>query len=190
MALIEYPCRFCDQTPFFGRRYARNPDTDRHEIRLFEGRLQVTPLTMFAYINSPPGVPVMWVHGAPNWITGDKYPASVGRVLTMDFKGKSLVGTIGLSEPDVMQHIPGGIEALDAMVNSGLSVGLQYLDLTPVTWVMAKGTAEKPDKLTYGRVRVVEVSLTPMPRLHTAGLLGPGKRMGDEPKPEDTDDAS
>ena len=67
------------------------------------------------------------------------------------------------------------------MINAGLSVGIVFLDNPPVTWEMGEGTRERPDKMIFGRVRVVEVSLTPVPRIYTAGLLGPGKELGEKP---------
>ena len=186
MPLREYECRFCDQTPFKGRRYARNPEEDRYEIRLFEARLQVDLKHMFAErLKSPNGIPVMWVHAGANWIMGDRYPAAVGRVLTMEFSGTSLVGTVGLTEADVAQYIAGGLDTIDAMVNSGLSIGVQFLDNPPVTWQMNKGTKEKPDKMMFGAVQILETSLTPIPRIYTAGLLGPGKPMGGDADPNE-----
>ena len=179
MPLREYPARFCDQTPFVGRRYARNPEEDRYEIRLFEARLQVDQKHMFAErLKSPNGIQVMWVHAGKNWIMGDRYPDSVGRVLTMEFSGTSLVGTVGLTEAGAEKYIAGGLDSIDAMVNSGLSIGVQFLDNPPITWQMNKGTREQPDKMLFGAVQILELSLTPMPRIYTAGLLGPGKPMG------------
>ena len=91
MAMREYPARFCDETPFAGRRYAYNRDTERHEIRLFEGRLQVNPQKMFAEIDSPNGLQVLWQHGS--WFD---FGPSLGRITEMEFKGKALVGMVAL----------------------------------------------------------------------------------------------
>ena len=66
----------------------------------------------------------------------------------------------------------------------GLSVGLNFLDNPPVTWTMGEGTREKPDKLTYEAVRIMELSMTPVPRIYTAGLTMPIKRTNNA----DTDD--
>ena len=49
---------------------------------------------------------------------------------------------------------------------------------------MGEGTREKPDKLTYEAMRIMEVSMTPVPRLYTAGLTMPIKRTNNA----DTDD--
>ena len=53
------------------------------------------------------------------------------------------------------------------------------MDNPPVTWTMGEGTREKPDLMTYEAVRLVEVSMTPMPRLYTAGLTMPMKTGND-----------
>ena len=53
---------------------------------------------------------------------------------------------------------------------------------------MAEGTGEKPDKMTYGKVRVVEVSLTPMPRIANAGIMA--KIGGEEPPDPPADDGA
>ena len=101
---------------------------------------------------------------------------SLGRITEMAFKGKALVGMVSLSEADVLQFVPGGLDAVEAGIMRGLSVGLNFLDNPPVTWEMGEGTREKPDKLTYEAVRLLEVSMTPVPRIYTAGLTMPIKR--------------
>ena len=165
MAFREYECRFCDETPFVGSRYAYNPEDRRYERRLFEARLQVRPDKMFAQrLKSPNGIPVLWSHGS--WF--DDFQA-VGRVVGMEFIGRTLVGQVSLSEEDIGKYVTGGLDTLDAAVNSGLSIGVQFLDNPPVTWKMKKGTGDDPDKMTYGRVQIQEVSLTPVPRIYTAG---------------------
>ena len=171
MTMRDYEAIFCDETPFTGRRYAYNRETERYEVRLFEGRLQVTPEKMFADIDSPNGIQVLWQHGS--WFD---FGPSMGRITEMAFKSKALVGMVSLSEPDVMQFVPGGLDAVEAGIMRGLSVGLNFLDNPPVKWEMGEGTREKPDKLTYEAVRVMEVSMTPVPRLYTAGLTMPIKR--------------
>ena len=178
MAMIEYEARFASEMPFVGRRWARDPDDDRYSIRLFEGRLQCDPAHMFADVNSPSGIQVLWAHGS--WF-GDSQ--AVGRVLDMGFKNKELVGTMGVRDEDLRQFVAGGVDALKDQVNTGLSIGVQFLEQPPVTWDMGKGTREKPDKMTYGMLRVMEVSLTPIPRVGNAGIL---KRLGgEEPAPTD-----
>ena len=164
-----------------GRRFAYNRETERYEVRLFEGRLQVNAAKMFADIDSPNGVQVLWQHGS--W---SDFGPSLGRITEMEFKGKALIGMVSLSEPDVRQFVPGGLDAVEAGIMRGLSVGLNFLDNPPVTWEMGEGTREKPDKLTYEAVRIMEVSMTPVPRLYTAGLTMPIKRA-DNADPDDED---
>ena len=171
MTMRDYPAEFCSETPFTGRRYAYNRETERYEIRLFEARLQVTPEKMFADVGSPNGIQMLWQHGS--W---SDFGPSLGRVTEMEFKGKALVGMVALSEEDVLQFVPGGLDAVEAGIMRGLSVGMTFLDNPPVTWKMGEGTREKPDKLTYEAMRIVEVSMTPVPRLYTAGLTMPIKR--------------
>ena len=181
MAMREYPARFCDQTPFTGRRHAYNRETERYEERLFEGRLQVNPEKMFAEVDTPNGVQVLWQHGS--W-TG--FGPSMGRINEMDFKGTALIGMVLLSELDVMQFVPGGLDAVEAGIMRGLSVGINFLDNPAVTWTMGEGTREKPDKLTYEAVRIMEVSMTPVPRIYTAGLTMPLKRGNDTGTDDDS----
>jgi len=192
MPLREYPVEYCSETPFVGRRYAVvwNADKERHEyqLRLFEARLTVTPEMMISKrMGSPNGVQVLWQHMSSSF-WGDNAWQSVGRCLTMEFDGKKLVGTIGLSEPDVLKYVAGGVETIDKMVNNGLSVGIGFLDNPPVTWKLAEGTREKPDQLRFNAVDVQEVSLTPMPRIYTAGILSASKQ-GAQPEPEEPSDA-
>ena len=171
MTMRDYEAIFCDETPFTGRRYAYNRETERYEVRLFEGRLQVTPEKMFADIDSPNGIQVLWQHGS--W---SDFGPSLGRITEMAFKSKALVGMVALSEEDVLQFVPGGLDAVEAGIMRGLSVGLNFLDNPPVSWEMGEGTRKKPDNLIYEAVRIMEVSMTPVPRLYTAGLTMPIKR--------------
>ena len=102
MTMRDYPAEFCSETPFTGRRYAYNRETERYEIRLFEARLQVTPEKMFADVGSPNGIQMLWQHGS--W---SDFGPSLGRVTEMEFKGKALVGMVALSEEDVLQFRSG-----------------------------------------------------------------------------------
>ena len=181
MAMTEYECRFASEMPFVGRRYAYDPDEEKYSIRLYEGRLQVNPEMMFADLSTPNGIQVLWAHGS---FWGDA-PA-VGRVLSMEFGKKELLGTIGIHDEMLRQFVAAGVACLDDAINRGLSVGLNFLDNPPITWEMGKGTREKPDKMTFGAVRVGEVSLTPMPRIGNAGIMA--KIGGEEPPDEPPDD--
>ena len=114
MAMRDYEAIFCDETPFVGRRWAYNREDDRYEVRLFEGRLQVNPEKMFADVGTPNGVQLLWQHGT--W-TG--FGPSMGRVTEMDFKGNALVGSVAVSEDDILQFVPGGLDAVEAGIMRG-----------------------------------------------------------------------
>ena len=51
---------------------------------------------------------------------------------------------------------------------------------------MGKGTHDDPDRMTYQRVQIQEVSLTPVPRIYTAGLIGRG-RQDEDPEATQTE---
>ena len=183
MALREYTdCLFCDETKFVGRRYSYSYDEEKERYvlkeRLYEARLQVDPEHMFAErLKSRNGIQVLWSHGS--WF--DDYQ-SFGRVLTMEFAGKKLVGDASLSEDGVLKYVAGGLDVVEKGINSGFSVGVRFLDVPAVSWQMRDGTREKPDQLLFGAVQIEEISLTPMPRLYTAGL-GARKTLAEKERP-------
>ena len=150
MTMRDYEAIFCDETPFIGRRYAYNRETERYEVRLFEGRLAGTPERC-----SPTSISC-WRSGAlaARIVERDGSGRQSGAITEMEFSGKALIGMVSLSEPDVMQFVPGGLDAVEAGIMRGLSVGLNFLDNPAVTWEMGDGTREKPDKLTYEATRV------------------------------------
>ena len=161
----EFECRFCDETPFIGLRYAYDREQDRRVMRHYEARLQVRPAKMVAELGTPNGVQVLWSHG------GWRDPPACGRVLTMGFSGSELLGRMAVRDEDLRQYVPGGVAALKDGINRGLSIGVQYLESPSITVKLQDGTPEKPDLYTFGKVRIIEVSLTPQPRLYTAGIL-------------------
>ena len=156
--------RYCDETPFRGTRYAWSEGERRYAMRVFEARLQVRPSKMSARIDTPAGVPILWSHSS--------WSQAVGRVRTMAFSGGELLGEIAIRDEDLRYWVAGGVDCLADGINRGLSLGLQYLETPAMKWEIREGTQAKPDLMTYGAVRIVEVSLTPMPRIHTAGILG------------------
>ena len=166
-----------------GRRYAFNRETDRYEERIFEARLQVKPDKMFAFLDTRNGIQLLWSHGAGSARGNGGWcgpgPA-IGRIKTMEFVGTKLKGNLFASEDDVLQYVPGGLDMVEAGINRGLSIGVTFLDKPAVTWTLGEGTREKPDLMTYGAVRIYEVSLTPVPRIYTAGI---GRRVAGDPPP-------
>ena len=167
MAIRKYEVRYCDQTPFYGWRYSYDREAEKWTQRYYEARLQVKPDMIYADLGTPAGIPILWSHNRMWEGSGQ----AIGRALTMEFETSALLGTIGISDDDMRQFVAGGLDVLEQGVNSGLSVGLQYMDTPPVTWKLRDGTAEKPDQMTFGRVRIMEVSVTPLPRLNSAGII-------------------
>ena len=175
MGAVEFECRFCDEGKMLGWRWMYDRDQEKWVKRMYEARLQVNPDMMFADLSGPSALPVLWWHGWSGWTD----PA-VGRILTMEFSGKEMVGSIRLDDDDVEKFIAGGIEALNYGINAGLSLGFDFLDNPGYKWDMRDGTYEKPDRLTYQRLQIREASLTPSPRNKNAGLLGKGKMIEGE----------
>ena len=187
MPIENFPVEcFCDETPFAGFRWVYDREDQRYTLRRYEGRLTVTPEKMFANINSPNGIQLLWQHGG--WRSGAGQ--SLGRVTEMEFEGRKLVGAVDIDEANLLAFLPGGFDALQARINTGLSVGLQFLDNPPFEWTLQKGTRDKPDKLVYNAVRIVEVSLTPVPRIYTAGLVPRDPGNDDESETEVEADAA
>ena len=171
MPIREYAGLLCDETPWTGLRYAYDPEDSRWKTRLFVANLQVGDKTMIAHMDTPAGVQQLWQHGfiGPSGMVWGMAPA-IGRVTKMGFSGKALMGEVALSEEAVAAMAAGGLDDVEAGINSGFSVGLKFLDNPAVTWEMGDGTREKPDRMIVGATRVLENSLTPMPRLYTAGI--------------------
>ena len=90
---------------------------------------------------------------------------AIGRVVSMGFQGKKLLGNIRIDE-GLLESVAKGLtlEAVEAGINAGGSIGIKFLDSPPATMKMADGTREKPDRLRYGAVRIAEYSLTPAPQ--------------------------
>ena len=111
----------------------------------------------------------------------------------MEFSNGELLGRIGVRDEDLRKYVAGGTDALEDGINRGLSIGVQYLDSPAITMKLQDGTPAKPDLLTFGKVRIIELSLTPMPRLLTAGILSavapPPDNQADDDTQEDASDA-
>jgi len=118
-------------------------------------------------INLAGRLPVLWQHGS-YW----ERPPAVGRVLSMEFKGRKLVGALEVDEGNLKSFAPGGLEALTRGINAGLSAGMQFLSEEGGEMKKKDGTFDKPDQFRYGKMNIVEMSLTPTPRIADCGLKG------------------
>ena len=170
MPMREYSAIFATDEPFRGWRMAYDEE-DGFEIREYEARLPMSADKIFANLDTPSGVQVMFAH--------DQFRQSVGRISSIVFNDGKMQGIIELSEKDLESAIAGGFDALESGVNNGLSVGLTFLENPPIKFEKRK---DKPDKATFGKMELREVSLTSIPRLKQAGIV---RRMGGaEPEPQ------
>ena len=176
MPKAKYECTFATDELFRGFRFCYDEDKGFH-VRVYEARLPISADMIFADFSTPSGVQVLFAHNG--------YSQSVGRVTEAKFDKGRLHGVIELSETDLKSVIAGGFEALDAGVNNGLSCGFSFLDWPPTKMEKGEGTAEKPDKVTYGKLEWRELSLTAIPRLKQAGIIRRLEIRDDsEPEPE------
>ena len=177
-----YGAIFATETPFRDMRYAPDADGD-WGLRTFEGRLIVDPTHIVARsLTSPNGIQVLWAHGERG-----KTKPSVGRVTEMDIDTQKRIveGALKLDDKLLANYTDADFESLEAGINAGLSIGFQ--PLTTFEWTLKQGTFENPDQLQYGRIKIVECSLTPLPRLEDCGLLS---RLDTDTEGEDDDDES
>ena len=158
----KFLCVFADDSVFHGYGYGYDEDRGFHE-RMWQARLPMSANMIHADLSTPSGVQVMFGH--------NPYRQSVGRVLSVAFKGGRMIGEIELNEDDLKSAIAGGFEALAAGINSGLSAGFMFLDLPRTKTTKGEGTSDDPDKVEYGRLELREVSLTSIPRLTNAGIV-------------------
>ena len=176
MALREFECVFADQTPFFAAwRHIYDREKGEYVQRYTEMRLSLSADKVTAPMDTPNAVQVLSQHGS--WFGEFQ---SVGRVRELAVKGTTLVGTIALSEDDVRKYVQGGLESIEQGINAGLSIAFDFVDNPIGTWKMGDGTREKPDRFTVGAIKILEVSLTPVPRLRTAGITRPVKKENTE----------
>ena len=171
MPIKRYSAVLATEHPMPGRRYAYNREDDKFEVRVYEAKLTVDNTHLFAKLDTPNGVPVLWSHqsGVSFWSDGSY--VAIGRVEKLEFSGKKLMGVLALKEELVNLYIPDGFASIESGINSGLSMGLQYLEKTAGTWTIRDGTPEKPDLFRFGKTNILETSLTPMPRIPDAGIL-------------------
>ena len=166
MAKAEYECIFATDEPFRGYSLVYDEDKGFH-LRLWEARLPMSADMIFADLETPSGVQVLFGH--------NPYRQSVGRVVSASFANGKMRGVIELSEKDLESAIAGGFAALAAGLNNGLSAAFMFLDNPPITVEKGEGTKEKPDIHNYGHMEWMEISLTAIPRLKQAGIV---KRLG------------
>lgn len=154
----------------FDYRYARWNKDDRLEIRWMRARLDLSPGKVRASVDSLAGVPVAWAHDIGGWSLFGTPTGAVGRVQSMGIRGGQLVGEMLVSGRELSVHMAGGIPDLESGINAGISIGFQQL--TEPKLSRGEGTRAKPDRMTFGQIRVLEASLTPIPQLKGAGIKG------------------
>lgn len=161
--------------PWRFETFARWIDGDeiKYGFRWIESRLTLSKDTVFARMGTPAGVPVGWAHDVGYMLS----PAAVGWVSSMEVRGGQLVGDLAISPVQLTQFLVGSTDDLARGLCRGLSIGFLGIDEPEVE--MRAGTREEPDLMTYGRIHVVEVSLTPVPALPGAGITGRAKPKED-----------
>ena len=188
MGIERYTCLFAEQGhPWRSRRWTYNRETDRVEIRVLEHHYKFDAAHLFAMLDTPAGIPIYWRH-LNNW-NGPRANHACGRAESIFFKGGKMSGDAAIDHDLLVPYLPTGTDALNQLMNSGMSVGMDFIDLPKLE--PKEGTPEKPDIMRYGRMRLVEISLTPTPRILTAGILAriepeePPAGTGDNPDDEE-----
>ena len=144
-------------------------DEIKYGFRWIESRLTLSAETVSARMGTPAGVPVGWAHDVGYMLS----PAAVGWVESMEVRGGQLVGKLAVSPVQLTQFLVGSTDDLARGLCRGLSIGFFATEDPEVE--MRDGTRENPDRMTYGTIHVVEVSLTPVPALPGAGITGRSK---------------
>ena len=169
MAARKYKAVFVTERPYYGTRYVYDTEAEKWTKRVFSASITCDPKTLFCErINLAGGLPVLWQHGG---FWGRPSPA-VGKVLKMEFMGRKLVGELEIDEGNLESYAPGGLEALSRGVNSGLSAGMHFMSTDGGKMTIRDGTFDKPDQFKYGKMNIIEMSLTPTPRIADCGLMG------------------
>lgn len=159
-----FPARFASEKPFYSAHYPYDEEMRTYRRRVLAVYLKCDPEHLFAELDTPNGIQLCCYH--------EYNRQSVGRVLTMEFKRKELVGTVGVEDVDLRSVVAGGIPSLKAGIQRGLSIGADFIESPPYELEMRKGNRARPDKLTYGALKIREVTLTSVPRIYNAGILG------------------
>ena len=74
-----------------------------------------------------------------------------------------------MSNLELLGYMASGTNGIDKGINSGLSIG--FLPLEDPKLKQNKGTKADPDRINWGKLHVLEASLTPVPALANAGIL-------------------
>ena len=168
MAYKRFAATFVTERTFKGWYYSYDQEKDTWLRRMFESRITCDPKHLFCdRVNLAGGLPLLWQHGS-SW---SRMPA-VGKVTKMQFMGRKLVGELEVDEGNLANFAPGGLEALTRGVNSGLSAGMQFLTAKGGDMTKRDGTVDKPDRFRYDMMSIVEMSLTPTPRIADCGITG------------------
>ena len=86
MPIKRYSAVVATEFPMLGRRYVYNREEEKLEIRIYDARLTVSPSTLFARLDTPNGVQVLWSHQAGEYRS--EYVA-IGRVEKMESAEKN-----------------------------------------------------------------------------------------------------
>lgn len=164
--MVAYDAVFATEDPWMLRLWSYDREEGRYSARWTKLSLRLSKATVSATLDTFAGVPMLWNHfswGSP----------AVGRVAKMKATGGVLSGSVMLSALALAGYGT-TLEQIDVGMNAGLSVGLHLYDEPKLKRADGDGagTFDKPDDLTYGRVRITEASLTATPMIAQAGLKG------------------
>ena len=168
--LKSYPGVLATDEPWLFLTYTTwkdDNDNRQYGYRWIQANLTIDARLIEARMSKPAGLPVGWAHEIGGYCT----TGAIGRVASMEVvKGGKLQGELLISPSELTKYMVASTDDLDKGVNAGLSIG--FLPLEEPTVENREGTREKPDLRRYGKVRVFEVSLTPLPMLSGAGIIG------------------
>lgn len=164
--MVGYDCIFATEDPWMLRLWSYDRDKREYGARWTALRLRINPRTVSAQLKTPAGVGAFWNH----FTYGGN---ALGRVADLRAESKQLRGGMMISGLALAGWGTSHAQ-IDAGMNRGLSAGLRLIDEPKMKRAEGEGggTFDKPDSLTYGRVRVVEVSLTATPMIAQAGITG------------------
>ena len=164
--MVAYDGVMATEDPWMLRLWSYDEKERMYAPRWTELRLRINPRTVTAKLKTAAGIPAMWNH--LTFASG-----ALGRVIDMRAEGGKLKGGLMLSSL-ALAGWGTSLVQLDAGMNRGLSVGVHLYDKPKRKLAEGDnaGTFDFPDSLTYGRIRVTEVSLTATPMIAQAGIIG------------------